>query len=60
MDVGKYRLTHYNGPVEHTTWWKDENRIEPADVWWLEGAGISRPATDIEIDLWLQIHKANE
>lgn len=51
---GRYTLTHHSCPVDRTTWWKDENHKEPADVWWLSGPGISRPATDIEVDLWRQ------
>lgn len=51
---GRYTLTYLTYPVDRTTWWKDENRKEPANVWWLEGPGISRPATDIEVDVWKQ------
>ncbi len=49
-----YRLTRQTALVDRTTWWKDENRKEESGVWWLEGHGLSRPATDIEIDLWLR------
>lgn len=47
-----YRLELVTGEVDRTTWWKDENRREPANVWWITGPGTNRPATDVEIDLW--------
>jgi len=55
--VEPYRLELVRGEIDRTTWWKDENRREPANVWWLIGPGVSRPATDIEINLWMS---ANE
>lgn len=56
---GNYQLELVTGLIERTTWWKDENHKEPANVWWLTGPGTSRPANDIEIDLWLQAHGAS-
>jgi hypothetical protein len=55
-----YKLTLHTKPVERTTWWKDENHPEPANVWWLEGHGLNRPATDVEVDLWQQHLAAQE
>lgn len=57
--IEHYRLELVTGEVDRTTWWKDENRREPANVWWITGPGTSRPATDIEIDLWLQFQGAS-
>jgi hypothetical protein len=51
----KFRLELIRGAVERTTWWKDENHPEPANVWWLYGPGTSRLATHVEVDLWLQL-----
>jgi len=56
--IEPYRLDLVLGEVDRTTWWKDENRREPANVWWLTGPGVSRPATDIEISLWNHAHWA--
>lgn len=53
-----YRLTLHTGPIDRTTWWKDENRKEPANVWWLEGGGLNRPATDVEIEFWLRAERS--
>ena len=50
-----YTLELVTSEVERTTWWKDENHKEPANVWWITGPGVSRPATVEEIDLWRQI-----
>lgn len=47
-----YKLELVTGEVDRTTWWKDENHKEPAGVWWLTGGGLSRPATDVEIEFW--------
>ena len=47
-----YILTLVTGLVDHSTWWKGDATREPANVWWLEGGGLSRPATDVEIELW--------
>ncbi len=47
-----YTLTLHTANIVRTSWWKDENRKEPAGVWWLTGGGLSRPATDVEIELW--------
>lgn len=57
---GRYRLELATGEIDRTTWWKDENRKEPANMWWLYGPSESRPATVAEIDLWLQLHAAKE
>jgi len=50
--TGLYHLELVTGEVDLTTWWKDGNQRVPANVWWLTGPGISRPATSIEVDLW--------
>lgn len=52
--MADFRIELITGLVERTSWWKDENKMVPANVWWLYGPGVSRPATDIEIDLWKQ------
>lgn len=57
------RIEHYTlelatGLVDRTTWWKDENTREPANVWWLTGGGESRLATVVEIDLWTRLQHA--
>ncbi len=49
----EYRLTLHNELVPRTSWWKDEDRQEPANVWWLTGGGLSRLATDAEVQFWL-------
>lgn len=49
-----YTITKHTAPIEQTHWWKDQNRSVPADVYWIEGHGISRLATETEVDLWLQ------
>lgn len=52
--IGRFKLELITGLVDRTTWWKDENTRESANVWWITGPGVSRPATVEEIDLWLQ------
>lgn len=52
-----YRLERCMGLVDRTSWWKNEDRKEPANVWWLTGGGLSRPATDVEVELWKVIQK---
>lgn len=47
-----YTLTLTMGLVDRTAYWKNEDRREPANVWWLTGGGLSRPATDVEIAFW--------
>ncbi len=49
----EYTLTLHNELVPRTSWWKDEDRQEPANVWWLTGGGLSRLATDAEVQFWL-------
>lgn len=51
----RYKLVHHTAPIVETTWWKDQNRMVPSGVWWLEGPGISRPATDVEVEFWKRI-----
>lgn len=55
-----YKLTLSTGLVPRTTWWKpsEDYGKEPANVWWLEGGGLSRPATDVEIELWKTLLEA--
>lgn len=60
---GVYRLVRHDGPVDRTTWWKDENTREAAGVWRIYGKGLGeegRAATDAEIDLWHQIISLRE
>lgn len=54
-----FRLTLCDGLIDRTTWWKDENSRVPCGVWWLDGQGVSRPATDVEIELWLALTVAS-
>ncbi len=49
----EYTLTLHNELVPRTSWWKDEDRQEPANVWWLTGGGLSRLATDAEVQFWI-------
>jgi hypothetical protein len=51
----KYAIEHITAPIINTSTWIPE--MVPADVWWLTGPGVSRPATDIEIYLWKQIER---
>ena len=50
-----YSLQLVTGKVDHTHWWKNLDTKEPANVWWLTGCGESRPATEVEIELWLRL-----
>ena len=50
-----YTLTLVTGPVDRTHWWKNLDRKEPANVWWLTGGGLNRVATDVEIELWQRV-----
>jgi hypothetical protein len=52
----EYKLTLHNEPVIRTSWWKDEDRMEPSNLWWLTGGGLSRPATDAEVQFWKAAH----
>lgn len=47
-----YTLTLITGQVDHTHWWKNLDVKEPANIWWLTGGGLSRPATEVEVELW--------
>jgi hypothetical protein len=58
-----YKLELCEGSVPRTTWWKNDERMEPANVWWLTGERngkvfTSRPATDVEIELWQRLQAA--
>ena len=55
-----YKLTLHTGLIERTSWWKDENRKEPSSVWFIEGPGVNRLATESEVDLWQQVLAAKE
>ena len=55
VDVAPYEVKQVTAPIVRTSWNKDDNRVEPADVWWLTGGGESRPATQSEIELQLRI-----
>ena len=60
-----YRLELSTGMVIQTGWWKpseDYSKV-PANVWWLYGENngqvfMSRPANDIEIELWQRLQSA--
>lgn len=55
-----YRLELHTGIVDRTTWWKNEDRREPANVWRTHGPGCGadgRPSTDVEIELWKAIEE---
>lgn len=54
-----YRIELCAGKVRKGTWWKPtpDYTTEPANVWWVTGGGVSRPATDVEIYLQSQIEK---
>jgi hypothetical protein len=49
-----YTLIPQTLRTERTSWWKDENHMEETVIWYLQGEGITRPATEFEIDLWQQ------
>lgn len=53
-----YTLTLVTKQIDRTTWWKNCDRKQPANVWWLTGGGLNRLATDVEVDLWLQLQAA--
>jgi hypothetical protein len=58
VPVKPYKLTQATGLVDRTHWNKDENAKEPCGVWWLTGGGLSRPATDVEQDMWFRLQAA--
>lgn len=67
-----YRLELASGLIDRTHWWKNNNGTEPANIWWLHGEGPltgtlagriwhdRRPATDAEIEMWLEIQRLRE
>jgi hypothetical protein len=50
-----YKLELVTGKVPRSHWWKNSDTVESADVWWLRGGGLNRPATDVEIELHQRI-----
>jgi len=52
----RYRLVQHHLTVIRTHWWKDQDDPQHREKsYWIDGPGVYRPATDIEIAIWRDV-----